>query len=219
MEKIRVLLAEDHAMVREGLCALLELEKDFEVVAGAGDGRKAVSLALNLLPDVVVLDLAMPRLNGLEATRQILKAIPGTKALILSAHSDEAYVERAMALGAAGYLIKQSAARVLPEAIRAVVQGGKFFSPTVALARDRRRRDFARRGESEQAAKLSTLTFREAEVLQLVAEGLANKQIAAELCISIKTVEKHRQSRMEKLGIHDTAGLTRHALATGVISE
>jgi DNA-binding NarL/FixJ family response regulator len=217
MKKIRVLLAEDHTMVREALRALLEMEKDIEIAAEAGDGRKAVSLTLKLRPDIVVLDLAMPLLNGMEATRQILKALPGTKILILSAHSDEAYVERVMALGASGYLLKQSAANTLVKAIHAVLKGGEFFSADVSLRRDRRRNDALRRGETGHDPKPAALTLREAEVLQLVAEGLANKQIADELGISIKTVEKHRQTLMEKLGIHDTAGLTRHALATGVI--
>jgi DNA-binding NarL/FixJ family response regulator len=216
---IKVLLAEDHVMVREALRALLEMEKDIKIVAEAGDGRKAVALTLKLKPDVVVLDLAMPLLNGMEASRQILKALPDTKILILSAHSDEAYVERVMSLGASGYLLKQSAANTLATAIHAVLKGEEFFSAEVSQRRNRRRNDALRRGETGHDPKPAALTLREAEVLQLVAEGLANKQIAGELGISIKTVEKHRQTLMEKLGIHDTAGLTRHALATGVIVE
>jgi DNA-binding NarL/FixJ family response regulator len=214
MSHIRVLLAEDQVMIREALRTFLELEKDMHVVGEAGDGRKAVALCLQLHPDVVVLDLAMPLLNGIEATRQILHACPGTKIIILSVHSDEAYVERVLSLGASGYLIKQSAAEILPKAIRTVLKGGEFFSAPISRQRKRHAQDEFMTGGT---AKPKTLTPRESEVLQLVAEGQANKQIAAELGISIKTVEKHRQSLMEKLGIHDTAGLTRYAMATGAI--
>lgn len=219
MNVITVILAEDHVMVREALRALLESEKDIQVIGETGDGRATVAMTLELQPDVVVLDVAMPLLNGIEATRQILAKSPATRILAVSAHSDEAYVERLLSLGAAGYLVKQSSSQILPEAIRAVVKGKGFFSPSIAKRRNRRKEEAARRGESGRPPQSIRLTPREAEVLQLVAEGLANKQIASELGISIKTVEKHRQSLMETLGIHDTAGLTRHALATGVIDS
>lgn len=217
MKTITVLLGEDHVMVRESLRALLEAEKDIEIIGETGDGRATVAMTLKLCPDVLVLDIAMPLLNGIEAALQILAKAPRTKILVLSAHSDEAYVDRIMSLGAAGYLVKQSAAHFLPEAIRAVIKGQTFFSDVISQRRKRRKNEAFRRGEAGLLPQAAALTPREAEVLQLVAEGLANKQIAAELGISIKTVEKHRQSLMEKLGIHDTAGLTRHALATGVI--
>ena len=217
MKAITVLLAEDHVMVREGLRALLESEKDIKVVGEADNGRATVAMTLKLRPDVVVLDVAMPLLNGIEAARQILSKSPDTRILALSAHSDEAYVERLLSLGAAGYLVKQSSSHILPEAIRAVVKGKAFFSAAISQRRQRRKNEALRRGESGLSPQSRLLTLREAEVLQLVAKGSANKQIAAALGISIKTVEKHRQSLMEKLGIHDTAGLTRHALATGVI--
>jgi len=219
MKKITVLLAEDHTIVREGLRALLNSEKDIEVVAEAENGRQAVELARKLSPAVVVMDIAMPLLNGLEATRQILRGTPSVKVLILSAHSDDAYVEHVMELGASGYLVKQTAAEALPKAIREVFQGRKFFSPAISkhLA-DQQRRAVARGGFGKDI-KPASLTSREMEVLQLIAEGKANKQTADELGISIKTVEKHRQSLMEKLNIHDTAGLTRHAIATGVIES
>src|SRR6188768_1530140 len=136
MHPITVLLAEDHMIVREGLRALLKLEADLEVIGEAENGRQAVALASKLCPDVVVMDIAMPLLNGLEATRQILKTTPSTKVLVLSAHSDDAYVEQVMALGAAGYLIKQTAAHVLPDAIREVHKGKAFFSPTISKRRD-----------------------------------------------------------------------------------
>ena len=218
MNPITVLLSEDHMIVREGLRALLKLEDDIKVVGEAENGRQAVALASKLCPDVVVMDIAMPLLNGLEATRQILQTTPSTKILMLSAHSDDAYVEQVMALGASGYLIKQTAAHILPEAIRAVHKGGTFFSPTISKRLDHQDKMSHDRGDLP-GKTVTVLTSRETEVLQLVAEGKANKEIADELNISVKTVEKHRQSLMEKLNIHDTAGLTRHAIATGIIES
>jgi DNA-binding NarL/FixJ family response regulator len=217
MKPITVLLAEDHMIVREGLESLLEPEDDIVVVGQASDGRQAVELTAQLLPDVVVMDITMPLLNGLEATRRILQAHPTTRVLILSAHSDDAYVQQVMELGAAGYLIKQTSAQVLARAVREVFQGHAFFSPAIA----ERIREPGKSGDRSVLPKphVAKLTSREAEVLQLVAEGKANKQVAAELQISIKTVEKHRQHLMEKLGIHDTAGLTRYAIAAGVIES
>ena len=220
MNLISVLLVEDHAIVREGLRILLSIEKDIEVTGEADNGREAIGLARRLRPDVIVMDIAMPLLNGLEATRQIIESLPGTKILILSAHSDEAYVERVMSLGAAGYLIKQTAAHVLPDAIRKVYRGNRFFSPTISRRLDQRQQRSQQGGLPLPAGKeLARLTSRESEVLQLIAEGKANKETAGELGISIKTVEKHRQSLMNKLGIHDTAGLTRHAIAAGIIES
>lgn len=181
-----------------------------------GTGRQAVELTRRLRPDVVVMDISMPKLNGLEATRQILRAVPGTKVLILSAHGDDEYVEGALACGAVGYLIKQISAHFLIEAIREVEKGNIFMSPSVARRhRKQLQESLDRKGRSK--AKVSRLSSREAEVLQLIAEGGANKQIAAELGISIKTVEKHRDHLMRKLDIHDTAGLTRYAIAMGII--
>jgi DNA-binding NarL/FixJ family response regulator len=218
MKTITVLIAEDHTIVREGLIALLKLEEDIEVVGQAENGRQAVTLVSKLMPDVVVMDIAMPLLNGMEATRQILQAHPATKIVILSAYSDDAYVEQIMALGASGYLIKQTASHCLPEAIRKVHQGLKCFSPTISKRLKEHGKKAHARGDlpGKAAAKLTT---REAEVLQLIAEGKANKESAEELHISVKTVEKHRQSLMEKLNIHDTAGLTRYAIASGVIES
>lgn len=218
MNPITVLLAEDHTIVREGLRALLKLEDDFKVVGEAENGRQAVALASKLCPDVVVMDIAMPLLNGLEATRQILQTTPSTKVLVLSAHSDDAYVEQVMALGASGYLIKQTAAHVLPDAIREIHKGKAFFSPAISKRRTDHEKKARARGDLPGKAS-TALTSREMEVLQLVAEGKANKETADELHISVKTVEKHRQSLMEKLNIHDTAGLTRHAIATGIIES
>lgn len=218
MNPITVLLAEDHLIVREGLRALLKLEKDLKVVGEADNGREAVELAGKLCPDVAVMDIAMPLLNGMEATRQVLQASPSTKVLMLSAHSDDAYVDQVMALGASGYLIKQTASHVLPEAIREVHQGRNFFSPEISRRRDNKTRKALDRGEAPRKAP-ARLTSRETEVLQLIAEGKPNKETAELLHISVKTVEKHRQSLMEKLDIHDTAGLTRYAIASGIVES
>ena len=218
VKRITVLLAEDHEIVRQGLRKLLEAEGDIEVTGEAATGREAVALTKKLRPDVVVMDIAMPLLNGLEATRQIRLAVPDTKVLILSAHSDDAYVEQVAALGAAGYLIKQTSAGLLSQAIREVQKGNTFFSPAVAgRLRDHYQPSRDRTGVLKR--KGARLSSREAEVLQLIAEGQANKQVAAELRISVKTVEKHRQRLMEKLDIHDTASLTRHAIAAGIIES
>ncbi len=218
MNPITVLLAEDHMIVRDGLIALLKLEPGIKVVGEAENGRQAVALASKLCPDVVVMDIAMPLLNGLEATRQILQCTPNTKVLVLSAHSDDAYVEQVMALGASGYLIKQTAAHVLPDAIRDVHKGKPFFSPVISKRRNAKEKKARDRGDLPGQTP-TVLTCREVEVLQLIAEGKANKETAEELHISVKTVEKHRQSLMEKLNIHETAGLTRHAIATGIIES
>lgn len=217
--KITVMLVDDHTLIRQGVRVLLEAEADIVVVGEAEDGRHAVAMALDLHPDVVVMDIAMPLLNGLEATRQILRVLPATKILILSAHSDDEYVDQVIALGARGYLIKQSSALVLAKAIREVHKGNTFYSPSI----DKRRGDREKvspQGAAGRPKKGNTkLTSREVEILQLIAEGKANKQTATELGISIKTVEKHRQRLMSKLDIHDTAGLTRYAIASGIIES
>jgi DNA-binding NarL/FixJ family response regulator len=218
MKRITVLLAEDHTIVREGFRKLLELEDDIEVVGEAQTGREAVALVKKLRPAVVVMDIAMPLLNGLEATRQVLKAFPATKVLMLSAHSDDAYLKGATDAGATGFLLKQTSSQVLSEAIREVQKGNTFFSPSVAKRLQKRdARSPVRAGLPELRA--AGLSPREMEVLQLIAEGEANKQVAAELGISIKTVEKHREKLMRKLNIHDTAGLTRYAIGAGVIES
>jgi DNA-binding NarL/FixJ family response regulator len=217
MKRITVLLAEDHQVVREGFRSLLEHENDIEVIGEAETGRQAVQLTRKLRPAVVVMDIAMPLLNGLEATRQIRKDFPGTNVLILSAHSDDAYVEQVSVLGAAGFLLKQTSSDNLATAIREVEKGNTFFSPSISKrVRDRSRKS-ADRGDS--ATKGNRLSSREMEVLQLIAEGKPNKQVAAELGVSFKTVDKHRQHLMSKLDIHDVAGLTRYAIAEGIIES
>jgi len=218
MKQITVLLAEDHTIVREGFRRMLELENDFVVVGEAQEGRQAVAMVIKLRPAVVLMDIAMPRLNGLEATRQVLKAVPATKVLILSAHSDDAYVKNAAESGAMGFLLKQTSSHVVCEAIREVQKGNKFFSPSISRRRDRLNPP-APGGAGLLNKKNVQLTSREMEVLQLIAEGKANKETAAELGIGVKTIEKHREHLMEKLDIHDTAGLTRYAISAGIIES
>ena len=213
MKKITVLLVDDHAVVRQGLRVLLEAEGDIVVAGEAENGREAVVQAKKILPDVVLMDLAMPGLNGLEATRQIIRNVPSAKVLVLSSYGEDHYVAQLMEAGATGYLVKQTAAEDLLKAIREVRGGNEFFSPTIA--RRLRQQDRSVLANGEGGSRSPKLTSRETEVLQLVAEGLANKQIAGELSISIKTVEKHRQQAMNKLNIHDIAGLTRYAMSKG----
>lgn len=215
MKKITVLLAEDHTVVRQGLRALLSTESDIEIVGEAENGRQAVQVARKTKPDVILMDVAMPLLNGLEATRQIKREMPESKVLILSSYSDGDYVEQLTQAGAMGYLIKQTASNELLKAIRETHKGNSFFSPSIA----KRLRDHSLPGATGKRNASPTLTPRETEVLQLIAEGLANKQIAGELAISIKTVEKHRQQVMDKLNIHDVANLTRYAISKGMVEN
>jgi DNA-binding NarL/FixJ family response regulator len=218
MKRITVLLAEDHLIVREGFRGLLKGEPDIEIIGEAGTGRQAVQLAKKLRPAVVVMDIAMPQLNGLEATRQVLEALPETKVIMLSAHADDAYIEQANSAGAVGYLIKQGSSHALCEAIREVQKGNTFYCPSINKQHKHQFEQLSKRpGLSKKRS--AGLSAREVEVLQLIAEGKANKETAAELGISIKTVEKHRQHLMEKLNIHDTAGLTRYAISSGIIES
>ena len=218
MKPITIILAEDHAMVREGLRSLLDMDRSLLLVGEASNGREAVKLAAKLQPAVLVMDIAMPMLNGFEATRQIQQVSPKTRILVLSAHSDDEYIDNMVLVGASGYLLKQSSGQMLLQAIHALARGHTFFSSS--MLRHIEATQAAALGKSPRELRpLPPLTTREAEVLQLVAEGAANKQVAVELGISIKTVEKHRQQLMDKLNIHDTAGLTRHAIARGVIEN
>jgi DNA-binding NarL/FixJ family response regulator len=218
MKRVTVLLAEDHTVVREGFRKMLELEDDLEVVGEAQDGRQAVALVKKFHPEVVLMDIAMPLLNGLEATRQVLKAVPSTKVIMLSAHSDDAYVKNATDSGARGFLLKQTSSHDVCRAIREVHQGKTFFSPAISKRQDRLH-PLAPDRTGRLKKKAVQLTSREMEVLQLIAEGKANKETAAELGIGMKTVEKHREHLMAKLDIHDTAGLTRYAISTGIIES
>jgi DNA-binding NarL/FixJ family response regulator len=217
MKKITVLIAEDHTVVREGFCRMIQLDAGLQLVGQVADGRRAVAFARELRPDLILMDIAMPQLNGLEATRQITRALPGTRVLILSAHGDDAYIRSAEDCGAAGFLLKQTSSTDVTRSIREALTSKSFFThpagrrhlgnglgmPNDRLGRPRKERPH--------------LTSRELEVLQLIAEGKANKQTAAELRIGMKTVEKHREHLMEKLDIHDTAGLTRYAISAGII--
>jgi len=216
MNKIKVLLADDHTVVREGLKALLEATPDIAVVGEADTGRKAVQLAQSLQPDVVVMDVVMPQLNGVEATRQILRESPESKVLVLSSYSDDEKVAQLIEHGATGFLVKQAASNDLVKAIRETKKGNAFFSPCISRRLLEQCRDSFQRGKVVKKNG-DRLTSRETEVLQLIAEGYANKQIADVLGISIKTVEKHRQQLMDKLNIHEVAGLTRHAIAIGMV--
>ncbi len=215
MSSISVLLVDDHNIVRQGLKALLMAEGDIQIVGEAQTGREAVQLASQLHPEVVVMDLAMPLLNGWEATRQIVKAVPTARVVVLSTYGEDEHLQQALAAGAAAYLLKQTAAADLVKAIREVKKGNAYFSPAIAK---RVREQTCRSADSEVRKPADAgLTPREAEVLQLIAEGFANKQIAAELGLSVKTIEKHRQQVMHKLNIHDIAGLVRHAAERGII--
>lgn len=215
MYKITVLLAEDHTIVRKGLRALLDGETDITVIAEAEDGREAVRFIQQRRPDVVVMDISMPGLNGLEATRQITGQFPDVKVLILSRHADESYVMTILQAGAAGYLVKKVAPLELIAAIRAVYRGETFLSPTIANILGA---DDIRRSAAVLEDGYEKLTPREREVLQLVAEGHPNRDIADMLTISVKTVESHKASLLEKLGVRSTAELTQIAIRKGVIS-
>ena len=213
---IRILLADDHSVMRTGLRLVLERQPDFEVIAEASDGREAVGMAQQNRPAVVVMDVTMPNLNGIEAARQICAAMPETGVVMLSMHSDEAYVLRALKAGARGYLLKESAESDLISAVRAVQAGKAFFSPAVSrmLVEDYVRQLQDR--EIEDSYEL--LTTREREILQLIAEGKSNKEIAAILILSLYTVETHRGNLMEKLGLHTVPELILYAVRKGVIA-
>lgn len=215
MSSISLLVADDHNIIRSGLCALLKNEPDFEIVGEATSGRAAVALAVKLSPNILIMDIAMPLLNGVEATRQVIRECSSTKVIVLSAYDDDIHIEAVMAAGAAAYLLKYTAAAEICQAVREVHRGNAYFSPTVAERL--RAKSISKLEQPREDVRREPLTFRESEVLQLIAEGFSNKQIASELNISIKTIEKHRQSLMAKLNIHCTAGLTRHAAANGII--
>jgi len=212
---VRILLVDDHTIVRQGLRALLEAQPGFTVVGEAENGRDAVKKAQELAPDVVIMDIAMPILNGLEATRQIKRLLPETKVLALTMYNDEEYVFQILKSGASGYLIKETAANELITAIESVNTGNPFFSPLISrkimesyLKEDE---DKKARGETDK------LTNREKEVLQLIAEGYTNNEIGNLMNISVKTVETHRAHIMSKLDIHDVAGLIKYAIRKGLV--
>lgn len=214
MGTLRILLADDHTVVRQGLRKVLEERPDWQVVAEAGDGREAVRLAEQHKPDVAVVDVAMPLLNGIETTRQIAKRVPGTRILILSMHADEAYVTQVLKAGAIGYLLKDSADVDLLQAVSAVSQGKSFFSPSIArLVLD----EYMRPRDEGLIDPYESLSDREREVFQLISEGKVNKEIAGVLCISASTVETHRAHIMEKLDVHSAAEIVLYAVRRGII--
>lgn len=214
MGKIRLLLADDHTLLRDGIRSLLEDEADMELVGEAEDGHSAVQLACRLRPDVILMDIALPMLNGLEATRQILRNLPKSKVLILTMHENEEYIRRALAAGAMGYILKDAAARELLGAIRAVYRGESILSPAITRLVIE---DYLRWGDVQPAAESDGLSPREREVLQLIAEGNTNKQIAEILNLSVKTVQAHRNSLMQKLDLHDRGELIKYAIQKKII--
>ena len=216
MRKIRILLADDHQLMRSGIRLMLERESDLSVVGEASDGREAVALAKSLRPDVVVMDIGMANLNGIEAAQQVTQNRPEVAIVMLSMHSDESYVLRALKAGARGYLLKDSAEADLIKAVHAVAAGKSFFSPAVSkvLLDDYVRK--LKRSGADDAYDL--LTPREREVLQLVAEGKSNKDIANLLNLSVYTVESHRSNLMEKLNLHGLPELILYAVRKGIIS-
>ncbi len=216
MTQIRILLADDHTIVRDGLRALLEREPDMTVVGDAADGRETIEMAEDLSPDVVVMDLAMPSLNGIEATRRIVATNPRTAIVILSMHQDESYVLGSLNAGAKGYLLKDSMRKEVIEAIRAVAQGRSFFTRKISrLLREDYVSQLRSRGLEDS---YELLTDREREVLQLIAEGRTNKEIAAILSISLTTVETHRTHILQKLDLHSVPELILYAVRKGIIS-
>ncbi len=211
---IRILLADDHKIVRQGLRTLLQKEPDMEVVAEAEDGRASLKLAQELAPHVVIMDVGMPDLNGIEATRQVLAESPNIKVIALSMHSDRRFVVNMLKAGASGYLLKDSAFEELASAIRAVMTNKTYLSPGVS---DVVIKDYIAGPKPDNSA-FSVLTAREREVLQLMAEGRSTKQIADRLIVSIKTIETHRQQIMSKLDMHSVAELTKYAIREGLSS-
>ncbi len=215
MTEIRVLLAEDHTLVRAGIHALIDSFDDITVVGEASDGRDAARRARNANPDVVLMDIAMPGLNGLEATSRIVRSCPRTKVLVLTMHSNEEYVVQALRAGASGYLVKEAATGELHHAISSVARGETYLSPSIS------RRTVERLMDDDQTARspLDQLTPRQREILQLVAEGKTTRAIADLLTVSVKTVESHRAQLMERLEIRDVAGLVRLAIREGLVSN
>jgi len=212
---MRIMLADDHRMFRQGLRTLLESRQDMEVVGEASDGREAVEMAGQCNPDVIIMDVSMPGLNGVEATRKIMLDRPGTKVIGLSMHTDRRYTSELLKAGAAGYLPKDGAFDELEQAVRAVSAGEVYLSPRIAAGLVD---DYVRQPKDATASVFERLTAREREVLQLMAEGQATKEIAATLHVSVKTVETHRRQIMEKLNIYSVAELTKYAIREGLTS-
>ena len=216
MGTIRILLADDHNIMRDGLRLLLERQSDFEIVGEASDGRQAIALAQELRPDIAIMDIAMPDMNGMEATRRIVESCPRTGVIILSMHYDESYVIRSLKAGARGYLLKDSVRADLISAIRAVMQSKTYFSPKISQILQE---DYMQELEQkEQDDSYDLLTDREREVLQLIAEGLANKEIANKLNLSVYTVDTHRSHILRKLNLHSVPEVILYAVRKNIIA-
>jgi len=215
MNKIRnVLLVEDHTIVRQGLRRLLE-ERGIDVVGEAGDGLKAIKMARELHPEFIIMDISLPKLSGIDATRKIKKELPDVKILMLTIHSEESYILKALDAGASGYLLKDTVADELVNAIEAVERGEHFVSSSISPGVIDEYRKIVSKGK--KVDEFSRLTNREREILKLISEGYTSKQIAEMLYISVKTVDNHRANIMKKLNIHDTAGLVRYAIRIGLV--
>ncbi len=213
---MRILLADDHGIVRRGMRALLERERDVDVVAEAADGREALNLAIEVKPDVAIIDIGMPSLNGIDVTAQAVKQIPRLKVIILSMHADETYVLRALVAGAKAYLLKEATEEDLAPAIRAVEGGKSYFSPAISrILLEDYVRNLQQRGLEDS---FTLLTEREREVLQLLAEGRTNKEVATLLDLGLSTVETHRSNFMQKLNLHNTAEIVLYAVRKGIIN-
>ncbi|MFL7891571.1 MAG: response regulator [Anaerolineales bacterium] len=214
MKPIRILLADDHRILREGIRALIEVQEDMQVVGEAEDGQETLKMVSQLNPDVVVMDIAMPLLNGLEATRQIRRDYPQAKVLILTMHENEEYIRQVLKAGALGYVLKDAAARDLLGAIRTVHQGEAVLSPAITRLVIE---DYLRWGDIRPEDTTNGLTTREREVLQLIAEGYTNKEIAEILSLSVKTIQSHRTNLMNKLDLHDRGELIKYAIQKKII--
>ncbi|MFQ5965814.1 MAG: response regulator [Candidatus Scalinduaceae bacterium] len=216
MSKTSVLLADDHPIVRKGIKALLDVQDDINVIGEAKDGREAIEKAKQMVPDLVIIDIMMPDLNGIEALREIKRAIPETKVLVLTMYDDEDFINQTLQSGASGYLLKESAVSDLISAIEAIMKGDTFLSPRVSNVLVK---DFIGHGVTKNSKDLnpSLLTKREREILQLLAEGNSNKEIAHKINLSIRTVDSHRASIMGKLHIHDITGLVKYAIKKNLI--
>jgi DNA-binding NarL/FixJ family response regulator len=216
MTKLRILLADDHETVRAGLKLIVNAQADMEVIGEACDGRAAVARAQELLPDIVVMDVSMPHLNGLKATEQLQAVCPQVKVLTLTRHTDDGYLQQILRAGASGYVLKQSPPAELLHAIRAVAGGGKYLDPAVA---GKVLGDYARRSASLRGDGQGSLSDREAEVLRFIAWGYSNKEIAARMEISVKTVEAHKANSMRKLGMQSRIDIVRFALLQGWLQD
>ena len=215
MKKVRLLIADDHKIFRQGIKKLLEEEQDLQVVGEAADGREVVKKATELKPDIILMDIAMANLNGLEATKQIKKVLPESKIIMLTMHKNEEYVLQSFQAGASGYILKEGAVEELVSAIRSIYAGKSFLSPTVSKTLVDAYLRKMETGKTETPFDL--LTDREREVLQLIAEGFTNREVAKQLFISVKTVEAHRAHIMQKLNIHDIAKLVKYAIQKGLV--